>query len=173
VHRHGRYDTLSWRATGAGGTTLRFSDVGPYGETPIITTRRSHGSARFTPVADGVGGRHHIGILATQHGLPRAVLRGHTFRVPRPAAPARPRAVRLHRSHHDVILTWKRESGAVRYRVLITTTDGRRKIYQLPATHHRLAVHRVFAPDTVTAQLRAIARDGRQSRTATTKLHLA
>jgi hypothetical protein len=151
---------------------LRFTDVGRFGEKAIITTTRSSGTRQFTSIDDGVGGRHHIDIIVTRHGLPQTILTAGSFVVPRPPTPSKPRAVRLRRKGNAVVLTWARAPRALLYAVLITTTDGRRKFYALQANQRMITLQRVFAPDSITARIQTVAADGLESPPTTTKLRL-
>lgn len=172
VRRDGDREMLTWRATEAAGATLRFSDVGPFGARTILTTTRAVGTASFSSAGDGRGGRDHVEILVTRHGLPQTLIKGGSFTVPRPAAPRTPRHLRLRHKGSTVSLTWSAVSRTYLYAVRLATTSGQRKDFQLPPYRRRVTLTGIVAPDTVKAAIQAVSADGQESRPAIVELRL-
>ncbi len=77
----------------------------------------------------------------------------------------------LARTKTSLGVRWTKVSGADRYRVIVTATDGRQQVITAPKGATKLTIPAVTADDKVTVQVVAVDRLGRQGapRTATSK----
>jgi len=123
----GRERTLTWRAPGLDGRTVRFVERGMNVGQTITSTRATRGRVKFS-MQQGSKGARQIEALVASDGLPSPAVVVARFRAPGPDRPGRPGRVRLRRGKGQTLkVTWPRVRGADGYSLLITGSDSRRQ----------------------------------------------
>ncbi len=122
----GRDRTIRWSvADRSPGTTVRFVERSAAGIAHVLPRVKGARGAQRLRVTDGPGGRRTIEALVERGGTPR---RGSgtvaSFVAPGPATPGRVR-LRARRSGSALVVRWTRSRDAARYRIAVTTGDGR------------------------------------------------
>jgi hypothetical protein len=120
--------TLAYDVTPLPGQTVTFVERGPSTAHVIGTAKGTRGRITFR-TADGPGGPRSIVAVVDNDGLVRKQLTVARFRAPKPAAPERPRRVRVRRTGSGLSLVWPRSAGADRYVVGVDVSDGRRLVF--------------------------------------------
>ena len=78
---------LHWGARRIPHESLRFRETGKYVSRTIRTTTKTSGTVRFRAAAPSAAGARRIQVVVNQNGLPRAVLSGARYLVPKPPRP--------------------------------------------------------------------------------------
>jgi hypothetical protein len=110
------------------GQRLTFLERYEGGWRTIATAGRARGTVRFAP-GDGKAGTREVWVAVHQNGMLRERLRVARYRAPGRALPGRPRRVRVRRRGSTLRVTWAPATRAVRYRVVVRLSDGRRRTF--------------------------------------------
>jgi PKD repeat protein len=145
VTGRGRARALEYSVGALKGQTVTFAEqTGRLGHA-LGTAKGTRGTLRFKP-GEGPGGRRTIVATVSQSGLPRKQLVVATYVAPGPLRPGRPPRLSLRRKDGTLLIGWAPASGGPRfYRVLVTSVNRRRLLYELPAKRRSVTVPR-FAP---------------------------
>ena len=158
VRGRGSLRRLSWRVSRRPGLRVVFLQRGPNGTRRVAASRGGRGSRRFVPLPGRARARR-IVALVEQRGIPqgqRAVAR---FPA-RTARPGRPARVRVVRRGTRVVVRWSRARAAVRHRVRVNVSDGRRLLFE-PRHDRRVRVAGVARRHRVSVSVRGVDTLGR------------
>jgi hypothetical protein len=169
VSGSGAKRTLSWKLTPRPGQKVTFAEKGADSAAVLKTTSAARGRVRFTP-AGGNGRKRSIVAMVQQSGAPRETLTVARYTAPAWRKPARPSRVRAKRSGSSLIVTWRAAAGAARYSVFVTSADGDREVFILPARKRRLKVRDIQKDDRATVKVTGLRSDNVPGRAATLKL---
>jgi hypothetical protein len=166
----GRKRVLEYRIKAIRGQRVRFEErrSGQAGAS-LGYARGTHGRIRFTPVS-GPKGKRSIVALVESYGTPRAQLNVASYTAPPPARPAKPKGLRVVRSGTRLVISWKRVTGASRYRVVVKLADGRSLLFLPSAKQTSATVPNAGRRLSATASVRAERADGTAGPTATFRL---
>jgi hypothetical protein len=106
---------------------------------PLVTSAGGRGTVRFTP-APGAGGTREIIAKATVDGTPipdQTLARFHFRGTPKAGSPGH---VTVQRKKAKLLIDWTAATGAARYGVLITSSDGTQRRYTVSKSHRSLSV---------------------------------
>ena len=166
----GRDRVLEYRIKSVSGQRVRFEErrKGQAGAS-LGYAKGTKGRIRFTP-ASGPKGKRSIVALVESYGTPRAQLNVASYTAPPPARPATPKQLKVVRKGTRLVVSWRRVTGASRYRVVVKLADGR-SVLLLPGGKQTSAtVPGVGQRLTATASVRAERADGTAGATATFRL---
>jgi hypothetical protein len=169
VAGRGARRTLTWKLSPRPGQRVTFAEEGGDSAAVIKKTSAARGRVRFTPAA-GNGRARRIVATVEQSGAPRDTLTVARYKAPAWRKPARPSRLRGKRSGSSLIVTWRAAAGAARYSVFVTSADGDREVFILPARKRRLKVRDVKKDDRATVQVAGLRSDNVPGRPATLKL---
>jgi len=124
----GRTRTLTWRASGLAGRTIRFTEHGKNTGATIVETKKARGRVRFD-LQDGSAGSRKVEAQVAGGGFPVAPVAVARVRAPGPMRPGRPGKVKAKRRGDTITLTWPRLKTAKRFRVTVNGSDGRRELF--------------------------------------------
>jgi 5-hydroxyisourate hydrolase-like protein (transthyretin family) len=149
----GRY-RLMWNAKNLAGQSLLFVDRDANDQAQIVSTKRTHGSIRFTAQAPGLAALHRVVALILQRGLIREEVSGPSFRthslhLPRPQVTQRS-------SHGTTTVRWSAVRGTANYRVFLIGPDGPSLFFERDA-HTRFVTVPTAGP--VRAKVQAVSAD--------------
>jgi hypothetical protein len=168
VVRTGKTAELHWQLGNLAGRKVTFMEAGP-GAPPRVLKRNAtaDGSVGFTPYVTPQRDRRIVAIVE-QDGKPRSRLL--VARYTAPAAPRMTRVIGLKALRHgaEVSASWKKVSGAAKYRVLVVERSGRRSMVSVKAP--RLARR---GADARSVTVRAVGFDGKVGRPRTAKVKAA
>jgi hypothetical protein len=166
----GRNRVLEYRIKSVSGQRVRFEErrSGQAGAS-LGYAKGTKGRIRFTP-ASGPKGKRSIVALVESYGTPRAQLNVASYTAPPPARPATPKKLKVVRKGTRLVVSWKRVTGASRYRVVVKLADGR-SVLLLPSGKQTSAT----VPDVgrrlgATASVRTERADGTAGATASFRL---
>jgi len=142
---------LSWTGKALDGQRLVFVDVDRHGQSQILATSRATGSTTFVGRDVGLTAFHQIRVLVEQQGLLRLDLPGNRFRAT--AVPVGTPRVTIGVQRSRATVRWAAVSGALGYRVFITTSDGRSLFFSYGPHRHSVTVP---AASVVHARVQAI-----------------
>ncbi|MBO9533408.1 MAG: hypothetical protein J7513_10585 [Solirubrobacteraceae bacterium] len=157
----GRSRELTVRTSNLGDQRLIVREVLPDGGAHELGTVRANGTSklRFTPT-DGPAGKRTIEAVVIAGDRQVGTTPVTTFTAPGPAKLAAPRSVSLKRAKSSLTVRWSKVTGATRYRVLVTSTDGRKQILTAPSSARKLTVPEVTGDDKVTIRVSAVSKVG-------------
>jgi hypothetical protein len=150
--------TLTWKLSPRSGQRVTFAEEGGDSAAVIKKTSAARGRVRFTPAA-GNGRARRIVATVEQSGTPRDSLTVARYKAPSWKRPARPRGLRARRSGSSLVVTWRQAAGAARYMVFVTSADGDREVFLLPARKRRLKVRDVKKDDRASVQVAGLRSD--------------
>ncbi len=123
-HRRGAW-SLTYTVKPIPGQVVRFAERSADTGRMLGLARGSSGTLAFTP-ADGHAGRRQIIAMIEQNGLVRAQPVVATYVAPGPVLPPRPPGLGVTRRGGGLTMRWRVAAGAVRYKVVLALSDGRR-----------------------------------------------
>ncbi len=165
VSGHGRRRTLVYSMDPLPGETVTFVERGPkLGHTIGVATGTA-GRIPFTP-GYGPAGQRSIEAMITVGPMPRENVTVARYQASAPPKPARPRGLALTRTGDTLTVTWRRAARAVRYDVVVTTSNGR--LVESITARRSLDVHGVLPDDPVTVKVTGMDRYLARGPTATT-----
>jgi hypothetical protein len=169
VRGRGSKRTLSWRLRRVPGQRVIFAETGRDSARVITKTTAARGSVRFTP-ADGNGRARKIVAMVQQAGAPRATLTVARYTAPPWRKPARPSRLRVRRKGSNLLVSWRRASGAARYMVFVKAADGERELFVVPARKRRLRVRGVKKTDRALVRVAGLRSDNAAGALATRRV---
>ncbi len=139
------------------GTTVRFYEQGNGGAAPLGTTRRAHGTIRFTPSDAKRGPRTILAFLIARDGTPRPTLTVARYTAA-PPRPGRARAIVVRRRGSTLLISFRPGAGASRQTVAVRLSDGRGQVFFLSGRARTVGVR--FVPRGVHATVTVQAERG-------------
>lgn len=168
----GRARTLTVKAGDLGGQTLLVRELLPGGGTAEIGKVRNAGTTtlKFTPT-DGPGGKRTIEAVVVSGDRQVGTQPITTYTAPAPGKLPAPKSVTLKRSKTSITVKWKKVTGAGRYRIRVTGSDGRLQILTAEAKASKIVIADLTADDKVQVKVSAVTKLGAEgkSRAATSK----
>ncbi len=169
---NGRGRVVTVRAGNLGGQRLIVREVLPDGGAHELGSVRGNGTTKlpFTPT-DGPAGKRQIEAVIVNGDRQVGTKPVASYTAPGPAKLGAPRSVTLRRAKGSLSVRWTKVAGASRYRVKVTSTDGREQILTAAGTARQLTVPEVTSDDRVTIRVSAVSKVGIEGKgkTATSK----
>lgn len=159
----GRSRQLTVRASNLGDQQLLVRELLPGGAANELGKVKGNGTTvlRFTPT-DGPGGKRTIqAVVITKDGRQVGTPTVATYTAPGPVKLSAPKRVTLSRSKTALTVRWTKVTGAARYRVIVTATDGRKEIITVEKGS-KLQIPAVTADDKVTVKVAGVSKLGIQ-----------
>jgi hypothetical protein len=150
---------LSYRIANLAGARVHFVEQGGDARQVIATTRRRRGTLRFRS-APGTTRRRHVTAVVVRDGLVQTSRVVAAYRAGATPRAPRPRALRIRSRGSRAAITW-RGRHAVRYQVLVRTSDGRVLVYRPSAGRKRVVVNALAPRSRVRVTVRGYDRLGR------------
>ena len=158
---HGRHLRLRYSLHPRPGMTVTFAELAGRVMHQLGIARGAHGTLSFNP-ADGPAGRRQIVALINQDGLPRPRVILATYQAPGPVRPGVVRHLRVTLRRSTLAVTFGPAANAVRYEILIVSSDGKHRLLLSSKAHRGVSVPGIGPGARATATVTAIATDGRR-----------
>jgi hypothetical protein len=130
---------LHYRAQVPAGTKITFLEQGNGGSTAIGSTTRASGQVAFIPSSAKAGRRTITAALVSPSGTPQPSLKVTTY-VASPPAPGRPGRIHVRRTRSALQISFAPAALAKEQLVTVHLGDGRRLLFVLKGSRHRLTV---------------------------------
>ncbi len=126
VVRLGNHAELRWQLGDLAGRRVTFMEAGP-GAPPRVLKRTTaaKGSVRFTPYL-ALQRQRHIVALVEQDGRPLSREQVATYTAPAAPHATKVGALKAVRRGGKTTVSWRKQAGAVKYRVFVAQANGRR-----------------------------------------------
>jgi hypothetical protein len=139
VRGKGRFRTLTWRASGLAGRSVRFAEHGKNTGRTIVETKKASGSVRFA-VQDGSAGVRKVEAFVGAGVLPVAAPVVARYKAPGLTRPGRPGKLKAKRKGETITISWPRLRGARGYLVAVRGSDGRRELHLMTGRKHLVRI---------------------------------
>ena len=127
------------------------------------------GGIGFRP-ADGPAGPRDIYAVIEEDGLPRETRKVTSYLAPPPQRPARPRSLRVRRRGTTLRITWRDDQVSRTYNIVVTTSDGQRRLITRPFRTQRATLRGVARDDRAVVEVRGMKLDGTEGKPAVKRL---
>jgi hypothetical protein len=127
------------------------------------------GGIEFRP-ADGPAGRRDIYAVIEEDGLPRETRKVASYLAPPPQRPARPRGLRVRRRGATLRIAWRDDHISRTYNIVVTTSDGQRRLIVRPFGTQRATLRGVARDDRAVVEVRGMKLDGTEGKPAVKRL---
>jgi hypothetical protein len=127
------------------------------------------GGIKFRP-ADGPAGPRDIYAVIEEDGLPRETRKVTSYLAPPPQRPARPRGLRVRRRGATLRITWRDDQISRTYNIVVTTSDGQRRLIRRPFGAQSATVRGVARDDRAVVEVRGMKLDGTEGKPAVKRL---
>jgi hypothetical protein len=156
---HGRHLRLAYRLHPRPGLTVTFIELAGRVTHVLGLARGAGGTLAFSP-ADGPAGRRQIVALVNQDGLPRPRVVLSTYQAPGPLRPGPVHHLRVALRHATLSVTFGPATNAARYKVLISSSDGKHRLVLSSAAHRTVRLPGIGPGAHATAVVTAVAANG-------------